>query len=88
MTCTHFLEEEAKAQGSHSSVRFQAQSGPREADITLCAQPEWPGDTSPMPGVPRPGSRHIYSYPWPSRASPTPASRPRAPGSWALPITE
>lgn len=88
VTCTHFPEEETEAQGSHGSVRFQAQSGPREADITLCAQPEWPGDTSPMPGVPRLGSRHICSYPGLRRASPTPAARPRARGSWALLTTE
>ena len=88
VTCTHFPEEETEAQGSHSSVRFQAQSGPREADITLCAQPEWPGDTSPMPGVPRLGSRHICSYPGLRRASPTPAARPQARGSWALLTTE
>ena len=85
---THFPEEETEAQGSHSSVRFQAQSAPREADITLCAQPEWPGDTSPMPGVPRLGSRHICSYPGLRQASPTPAARPRARGSWALLTTE
>ena len=88
VTCTHFPEEETEAQGSHISVRFQAQSGPPEADITLCAQPEWPGDTSPTPGVPRPGSRHVCSYPGLRQASPTPAARPRAPGSWALPTTQ